>query len=74
MTKHANPPTHCDLCGSKIQQVFFDFRTSTGQWANGCPSCFISENGKLGLGRGQRYALSLAEEDRGKRVFLNKVG
>lgn len=57
------PP--CDFCtldGRGQRQKLlaqYDFRTSSGQWANGCPRHFRmhSPTGRLGLGIGQQLVL-----------------
>ena len=56
----------CDWCaaGGKPESLArYDFRTSTGQWGNGCAAHFRiwSPTGRLGVGIGQRLVTS--EED-----------
>lgn len=55
--RHFNPPSLCDICAAEIVDAFYDFRTSNGRWANGCPACFKAHRGRTGTGMGQRYEL-----------------
>ena len=57
---NGSKPVRCDLCRGELKlkdQFFFDFKTSSGLWALGCPTCFVKHGGKLGLGCGQKYSL-----------------
>lgn len=55
MNIYANPPSKCAICLLPIKVEFYDFRLPNGQWANGCPDCFESFSGQLGIGKGQRF-------------------
>lgn len=55
----AGPISHCDVCRTPFEKVFYDAKTNGGPWACMCPSC---QNlgpglGKTGLGIGQKYEL-----------------
>ena len=50
------PPTECDTCGRKIDQVFIDGRVRVGgMWAILCPACHEKLGVGLGQGKGQKY-------------------
>lgn len=53
--RHLNPPSICDLCGNSFGNIFYDFKTKAGPWANGCTGCFNRHQGVLGHGRGQKF-------------------
>ncbi len=52
-------PKKCDICSTKFKDgdIYFDAKTRQGPWAFQCPSCFESNGGALGLGRGQKYQI-----------------
>lgn len=50
-------PTHCDLCGAEISNVFIDGRTKFGHWGKLCPLCHALHGVGLGTGFGQKYRL-----------------
>ncbi len=52
-----NAPSRCDLCDAPIVDEFYDASMPNigGSWANVDRRCFTMFNGKLGVGRGQRY-------------------
>lgn len=39
-TPYINAPDKCDLCQTKITDLFFDGKTTMGPWANMCFLCF----------------------------------
>lgn len=45
----------CDICGDPEGR--YDFRTTSGRWANGCFNCWtmFSAEMKLGVGSGQLW-------------------
>lgn len=49
------PPTHCELCGQKLNPCFVDGRTTRGPWANMCLPCHDRYGVGLGVGKGQKY-------------------
>ena len=60
-------PTHCDLCGAKIEKYFVDGKTVMGPWGILCDSCHMSRGCGLGVGRGQRYMKKTVLKDTGKK-------
>lgn len=73
--RHFNPPASCDICAAEIVDAFYDFRTSNGRWANGCPACFKSHRGRVGTGLGQRYESRTENADgSGATVFIKTAG
>ena len=52
-------PKKCDICKAEFKAggIYFDAKTRQGLWAFQCPSCFKSDSGALGLGRGQKYQI-----------------
>ena len=50
-------PESCDICMSKISDMFIDGRTVYGPWANMCPACYQQVGVGLGTGKGQKYKL-----------------
>ena len=48
-------PTHCDVCGTQINDVFIDGCTVFGPWANMCCECHSQIGVGLGTGKGQMY-------------------
>jgi hypothetical protein len=58
MLKHANPPSHCDLCDEPITTEFSDARIIIGgqrRWAEVCPRCAVGGHALYGTGQGQRF-------------------
>ena len=56
--RHMNPPSHCDICGTKIVDEFSDAAIIAGGrrgWANCCPECATARDAHYGTGQGQRY-------------------
>lgn len=47
--EYINPPTHCDICCSKIEKVFTDGPTVMGPWANMCSYCWKSYGMKTNI-------------------------
>lgn len=49
--------SHCDVCRTPFDKVFYDAKTVGGPWACMCPSCQTLGPGigKTGLGIGQKY-------------------
>lgn len=54
---YGEPPLTCQTCNAKIENIFYDMKTTYGPWAIMCPSCAILGPGIniLGLGFGQKY-------------------
>lgn len=50
-----DPPEHCDVCTTKIEEIFVDGKTRNGPWAVMCPVCALLEGVGLGEGKGQLY-------------------
>lgn len=50
-------PKMCDFCANK--EAKFDFRTITGQWANGCEHHYLAYRAStpLGVGKGQQLVV-----------------
>jgi len=55
MTKNITIPIRCQVCGTRITNLFIDGATRGGRWAYMCRTCHIEEGVGLGIGRGQRY-------------------
>lgn len=49
-------PECCDLCQSKIDDMFADGKTLDGPWAIMCPFCALTKGVGLGEGCGQLYS------------------
>lgn len=49
--------SHCDVCRTPFDKVFYDAKTVGGPWACMCPSCQTLGPGigKTGQGLGQKY-------------------
>lgn len=48
-------PTHCDISGRPIVNVFVDGATTLGPWANMDLKAHRAYGRGLGLGKGQKY-------------------
>ena len=48
-------PDVCQLCPTKIEDVFVDGKTKAGPWAIMCPFCALAHGVGLGIGKGQLY-------------------
>ena len=58
MAKKWPGSTRCSFCGDDVRQheTFFDATTRFGHWALMCDNCFfINGQGRIGVGRGQKY-------------------
>lgn len=49
------PPDKCDMCDSKIDELFVDGQIEKGPWGILCPTCFVMNGVGLGNGKGQVY-------------------
>jgi len=49
------PVSECNICDTKIEEVFIDGATWRGAWAIMCPNCYASHGIGLGLGKGQKF-------------------
>ena len=48
-------PDICQLCSTKIEDVFVDGKTQGGPWVVMCTVCALSKGVGLGIGKGQLY-------------------
>lgn len=58
-------PSKCEFCNrpfDSVDKYFYDFKTRKGFWCLGCKDCFKYEDGKLGIGYGQKYKLKTMEK------------
>lgn len=49
------PPTHCQLCNTKIEDDFVDGRVGGCGWSIMCSFCALAHGIGLGIGKGQLY-------------------
>jgi hypothetical protein len=55
--EHLDPPEACDLCGAALTKAgfFVDGGTTSGEWANMCPTCYADHGAGFGWGIGLLY-------------------
>lgn len=60
----SSTPSHCELCRTSIDDVFFEAHAQKTSYALLCTACFEEEGLGLGLGRGRKF-----EKKAGDRYF-----
>jgi len=67
-------PNKCQICQDTMSdaQEFYDFRAFTGNWYDGCVSCWCAHGVGLGVGKGQRYERQ--EDAKSDPAFLQTAG
>jgi len=51
----------CDICKIKIKEEYVDGATAMGPWANMCLECHKTVGIGLGIGKGQKYNITMKE-------------
>jgi hypothetical protein len=66
------PPTHCELCNTKIKYLFVRGKTVWGIWAVFCPKCLDDCGLGIGRGRGELYLRGESKRS-GRRLKWTKI-